>query len=272
MQHYRIPTLTIAGSDSSGGAGIQADLKTFSAIGTFGMSAITAITAQNTQGVFMVEELSKDIIRKQIEVIFEDIPPKGIKIGMVSSPEIIMEIVNTLSKYDIHNLVIDPVMISKSGCDLLRPEAKHNLITHLLPMAFLTTPNIPEAEVITDIKINTIDDMVLAGQKILELGPKYVFMKGGHLEGDSIDVLLGPNLCKYFPQKRLNNKNTHGTGCTISSAITAHLALGYSIEESVTRSKHYITEAIRNSFDIGLGVGPVHHFYNFENATLNNTL
>ena len=268
MKRYSTPTLTIAGSDSSGGAGIQADLKTFSAIGTFGMSAITAITAQNTQGVFMVEEISKEMIRKQIEVIFEDIVPKAVKIGMVSSPEIILEIVQTLSQYEVENLVVDPVMISKSGFDLLRPEAKENLIQHLLPMAYLVTPNTPEAEVITGMKISTLEDMMVAGEKILALGPKYVLMKGGHLEGDAVDVLMGDGICEVFPQKRLDRKNTHGTGCTISSAITAHLALGYDVVESVKRSKEYITDAIRYSFDIGKGVGPVHHFYRVDEEVM----
>lgn len=178
MKNYKIPTLTIAGSDSSGGAGVQADLKTFSAIGTYGMSVITAITAQNTKGVFMVEDLSKEIIKKQIEVVFDDIRPKSLKIGMVSSEEIIKEIAKTLDKYKPENLVIDPVMISKSGYSLLKPEAKQSMIEYLIPMAYIITPNTPEAEEITGIKINNVEDMKLAGQKILELGPKFVLMKG----------------------------------------------------------------------------------------------
>jgi len=263
MRNYKIPTLTIAGSDSSGGAGIQADLKTFSAIGTYGMSVITAITAQNTQGVFAVEDLSVDIIKKQMEAVFDDITPKAVKIGMVSNPEIIKEIVATLKKYNPKYLVVDPVMISKSGFSLLKPEAKENLIKYLIPMAYLLTPNTPEAEEITGMKVETLEDMKVVGKKLLELGPKYVLMKGGHLEGDAVDVLIGENTFEVFSQVRLARKNTHGTGCTISSAITAHLALGYEIEEAVKLSKHYITEAIRNSFDIGKGVGPVNHFYLF---------
>ena len=264
MRNYKIPTLTIAGSDSSGGAGIQADLKTFSAIGTYGMSVITAITAQNTQGVFLVEELSKEIIKKQIEVVFEDIEPVAVKIGMVSSPEIIFEIANTLKKYNPKFLVLDPVMISKSGYSLLRSEAKKALIKELLPSAYILTPNTLEAEEITGIKINTVEDMKEAGMEILKLGPKHVLMKGGHLEGDAIDVLIGENLLQIFKSERLQRKNTHGTGCTISSAITSHLALGYSIEKAVELSKNYITDAIRYSFDIGHGVGPVNHFYKFK--------
>ena len=165
MRNYKIPTLTIAGSDSSGGAGVQADLKTFSAIGTYGMSVITAITAQNTQGVFLVEDLSKEIIESQINVVFEDIEPAAVKIGMVSSPGIIHTIVNTLKKYNPKYLVVDPVMISKSGYSLLKPEAKKSLIEELIPMAYIITPNTPEAEEITGIEINNVDDMREAGRK-----------------------------------------------------------------------------------------------------------
>lgn len=264
MRDYRVPTLTIAGSDSSGGAGIQADLKTFSAIGTYGMSVITAITAQNTEGVFAVEELSREIIKKQIQVIFADIEPAAVKIGMVSSAEIILDIVEMLKRYNPKYLVVDPVMISKSGYSLLKPEAKGNLIKYLIPMAYLITPNVPEAEEITGIEIKSLDDMKMVGEKILALGPKYVLMKGGHLEGDAIDVLIGKDVFEVYKSKRINKKNTHGTGCTISSAITAHLALGYDIKEAVALSKKYITEAIEHSFDIGHGVGPVNHFYKFE--------
>lgn len=264
MRNYKIPTLTIAGSDSSGGAGVQADLKTFSAIGTYGMSVITAVTAQSTQGVFLVEELSEEIIKKQIEVVFDDIRPKSVKVGMVSSPEIIKTIVNTLKEYNLEYLVVDPVMISKGGYSLLREDAKENLIKYLIPMAYIITPNTLEAQEITGIKINTLDDMKEAGYKILELGPKYVLMKGGHLEGDAIDVLIGKDTFEIYKEKRLSMKNTHGTGCTLSSAITSYLALGYNINEAVKLGKVYITEAIRNSFDIGKGIGPVHHFYKFE--------
>ena len=264
MEKYKIPTLTIAGSDSSGGAGIQADLKTFSAIGTYGMSVITAITAQSTQGVFLVEELSKEIIKKQIEVVFDDIPPKAVKIGMVSSTEIIKVIVDTLDKYNPKNLVVDPVMISKSGYSLLKPEAKENLIKYLIPKAHILTPNTLEAEEIAGMKINKLDDMKLVGEKILSLGPGYVLMKGGHLDGDAVDVLIGKNTFEIYKSERLDMKNTHGTGCTLSSAITACLALGLDVKEAVLEAKKYITNAIKYSFDIGKGVGPVHHFYKFD--------
>ena len=221
MRNYKIPTLTIAGSDSSGGAGVQADLKTFSAIGTYGMSVITAITAQNTMGVFDVEELSRNIIKEQMKAVFEDIMPKAVKIGMVSSPEIILEIVDNLKKYKPETIVVDPVMISKSGYSLLKPEAKKSLIEELIPMAYIITPNTPEAEEITGMKINNLDDMREVGKRILELGPKYVLMKGGHLEGDAVEVLIGNDTFEIYKQERLNKKNTHGTGCTLSSAITS---------------------------------------------------
>jgi hydroxymethylpyrimidine/phosphomethylpyrimidine kinase len=228
------------------------------------MSVITAITAQNTQGVFEVEELSQSIIKKQIEVVFDDIRPKAVKIGMVSSPEIILAIANTLKKYKPENLIVDPVMISKSGFSLLRCEAKENLIKYLIPMAYIVTPNVEEAQEITGMKINTLEDMRRAGEKILQMGPKYVLMKGGHLKGDAIDLLIGKDVFEVYESKRLDRKNTHGTGCTISSAIASHLALGYEIKGAVALSKIYITEAIKNSFDIGHGVGPVHHFYKFD--------
>ena len=208
-----------------------------------------------------MEELSSNIIKNQIKAVCEDIPPKAIKVGMVSSPEIIKDIVDSLEKYPCEYLVVDPVMISKSGYSLLKPEAKNNLIRYLIPKAYIVTPNIPEAKEISNMKINTVDDMKKAGKVILNLGPKYVLMKGGHLEGDCVDVLMGEDLCEVFKSERINRKNTHGTGCTISSAITSHLALGYDIVEAVKLSKIYITEAIKYSFDRGHGVGPVHHIY-----------
>lgn len=261
---YKVATLTIAGSDSSGGAGIQADLKTFSAIGTYGMSVITAITAQNTQGVYEVLDLNKEIVSSQIKAVLEDIKPKVIKIGMVSNCEIINEIYCALSGYNCDYVVVDPVMISKSGFFLLKPEAKYMLIKKLFPIAYIVTPNILEAEEITEMKIRNLDEMKIAGKKILKLGTKFVLIKGGHLEGDAVDVLIGENIFKIYKSERLNRKNTHGTGCTLSSAISAYLALGKSITDSINLSKKYITNAIKYSFDIGKGVGPVHHFYEFD--------
>lgn len=253
--------LTIAGSDSCGGAGIQADLKTFSAHETFGMSVITAVTAQNTEGVFAVQDISPDIIQKQIEVIFDDISVDGVKIGMVSKTETIKIIAETLSKYSVQNLVVDPVMVSKSGFHLLQPEAKEALIKHLLPMATVVTPNLPEAEVITGLEINTIEDMKKAAELIYKMGPKYVLVKGGHLEGEAVDILYDGTVFTYYNSPRINTKNTHGTGCTLSSAIAANLGKGLSIAEAIDQAKNYITIAIENSFSIGKGVGPVHHFH-----------
>lgn len=255
--------LTIAGSDSCGGAGIQADLKTFSAHEVFGMSVITAVTAQNTEGVFAVQDISTDIIKKQIEVIFDDISVDAVKIGMVSKIETITTIAETLSKYKAENLVVDPVMVSKSGYHLLQPEAKEALIKNLIPMATVVTPNLPEAEVITEFKIETIEDMKKAAKEIHKMGPKYVLIKGGHLEGEAIDILYDGKEFIYYNSPRINTKNTHGTGCTLSSAIASNLGKGLSITQSIENAKKYITTAIEKSFSIGKGVGPVHHFHNF---------
>lgn len=264
VRNYEVATLTIAGSDSSGGAGIQADLKTFSSIGTYGMSVITAITAQNTTGVSLVEEVSPQMVEEQIRMVLDDILPKAIKIGMVSSEKIIHSIVQVLKEYEISYLIVDPVMISKSGYDLLSPTAKRALINELIPRAYMLTPNIPEAEALTGMKIDNLEDMKKAGEQIRQLGPQFVYMKGGHLNDDATDVLIGQETIEIFSQKRLKRKNTHGTGCTLSAAIAAHLALGSDTRSAVLESKKYITAAIEYSFDIGKGIGPVHHFYQFE--------
>ena len=260
--------LTIAGSDSCGGAGIQADLKTFSANGVYGMSVITAITAQNTMGVFKVQDIDEEIIGAQIDAIFEDINVDAVKIGMVSKISTINIISEKLKKYKPKNLVLDPVMISKSGYSLLKPESKSALIKELIPLAYVITPNVPEAlEIISEVnsekvEIETVEDMELAAKEIYKLGCKNVFLKGGHMEGDkAVDILYdGENIYKFYAEK-INTKNTHGTGCTISSAIASNLALGFSIEEAIKRSKDYITIAILHSLDIGHGVGPTNHFY-----------
>ncbi len=253
--------LTIAGSDSSGGAGIQADLKTFCAHGVFGMSVITAVTAQNTQGVFAVQDITPQVIEQQIAAIFDDIQVDGLKIGMVSKTETIEVIASSLKKYGARNIVVDPVMISKSGYDLLQPEAKHALIHTLLPIADMVTPNIPEAEVITGMQIGTLEMMEQAAVAIAKHGPKYVLVKGGHLETDAVDVLYDGNSFKHFTSPRIETKHTHGTGCTLSAAIAANLAIGLPVEEAVLRAKRYITNAIEHGLAIGKGVGPTHHFY-----------
>jgi len=259
--------LTIAGSDCSGGAGIQADLKAFSAQGVFGMSVITAVTAQNTQGVFAVEDISPEIIGKQIDAIFQDIEVDAVKIGMVSQIASIEIISEKLEQYSPKNIVLDPVMISKSGFSLLQPEAKQKLIEKLLPKCHLLTPNLPEAEAILEnalgkpYKINTLEDMVIAAREIYKLGPKNVLIKGGHLEGKAIDVLFDGKEIIYYDCERIPTKNTHGTGCTLSSAIAANISLGNTMAESVKIAKEYITIAIEHSLDIGKGVGPTNHFY-----------
>lgn len=261
--------LTIAGSDSCGGAGIQADLKTFSAHGVYGMSVITAVTAQNTQGVFAVQDISPEIIGAQIEAIFEDIDVHGVKIGMVSQISTIKIIAEKLKQYKPAKVVLDPVMISKSGYDLLQPEAKEALIDELIPLATLITPNLPEAEEITKIKIENIEDMKKAAEIIHNMGVKYVLVKGGHLPDKAIDVLYDGDVFTFYESARIDTKNTHGTGCTLSSAIASNLGKGVDVKEAVKEAKEYITTAIENSLTIGKGVGPTNHFYNlYKNAGL----
>ena len=225
------------------------------------MSVITAITAQNTQGVFDVQDVTPSMIAHQIEAIFDDIRVDAIKIGMVSRPETIEIIAKTLKKYPLPPLVIDPVMISKSGYNLLQPEAQKALIDLLLPMATLITPNLPEAEVIVGYKIDTLDLMQQAARDLHTLGCTYVLVKGGHLEDDATDVLFDGETFSFLHVKRLETKNTHGTGCTLSSAIAANLAKGMCVKIAVEEAKAYITEAITHGFALGKGVGPVHHFY-----------
>jgi hydroxymethylpyrimidine/phosphomethylpyrimidine kinase len=253
--------LTIAGSDSCGGAGIQADIKTFSAHGLYGMSVITAVTAQNTQGVFAVQDIDKEIIAKQIEAVYDDIKVSAVKIGMVSQIDTIKVIAEELSKFKAENIVLDPVMISKSGFDLLRKESKETLIKVLIPIADIVTPNIHEAQAITGLKIENIKDMEKAAVEIYKMGPKNVLIKGGHLVDDATDVLFDGEKIELFKGRRINTKNTHGTGCTLSSAIASNIALGYGVKESVRRAKEYINIAIEHSLDIGKGVGPTNHFY-----------
>lgn len=253
--------LTIAGSDSCGGAGIQADLKTFSAHGVYGMSVITAVTAQNTQGVFGVQDISAELIIKQIEAIFEDIRVDGLKIGMVSQIETIMAITEGLLFYKPSGIVLDPVMVSKSGYHLLQPEAKDALASNLLPLATIVTPNIPEAEVLTGMKIFNLEEMENAARRIFEMGPQNVLIKGGHLDSEATDVLFDGTDISYFRSRRINTKNTHGTGCTLSAAISSNLAKGYPIGVAVGKAKEYITIAIENSIPLGNGAGPTNHFY-----------
>lgn len=253
--------LTIAGSDSCGGAGIQADIKTFCANGTYGMSVITAVTVQNTKGVFGVQDIDPDIIKKQIDAIFTDINVDAVKVGMVSQIQTINAIADKLEEYKPAIVVIDPVMISKSGFDLLQTEAKESLIKRLIPLAYVITPNLPEAEVITGMKIDDINSMKAAAKAIHKLGAKNVLIKGGHLENDATDILFDGENITEFKSERINTKNTHGTGCTLSSAIAANLGKGMEMAMAVKEAKDYITTAIEHSLELGHGVGPTNHFY-----------
>lgn len=254
--------LTIAGSDSCGGAGIQADLKTFSALGTYGMSVITAITAQNTQGVFNIREMDAEIVRDQINCLFDDIEIHAVKIGMVSSIEIIDTIADCLQTRGATNIVVDPVMVSKSGYHLFKPESKAELIKRLFPLADIVTPNLFEAEVITGNSIKSLAEMEQAAINIYEFGAKNVVVKGGCLTADAVDVMYDGSNFNYLKTLRVNTRNTHGTGCTFSSAIAAHIARGYPILEAVKLAKDYIQEAIENALELGHGVGPTNHFIN----------
>lgn len=253
--------LTIAGSDSSGGAGIQADMKTFSAHGCYAMSVITAVTAQNTVAVNDSEDVSPKLIKAQIEAVFDDVFPDGVKVGMVSSVETIEIIAEELKKYSPGVLVVDPVMVSKSGYYLLKPEAVETLKKELLPIADLITPNIPEASILCGFDIKTKEDMLRACEKMAESVKGAILLKGGHRTEDADDLLFDGKEYLWLPAKRIETGNTHGTGCTVSSAITANLANGYPIREAVSRAKEYITEVIEHALDIGSGCGPTNHFY-----------
>ncbi len=252
--------LTIAGSDSSGGAGIQADLKTFAAHGTFGMSVITAVTAQNTCGVTKVQNIDPEVVKYQIDAVFSDIHVDAVKIGMVSQIEIIKTIASSLRRYHPDIIVVDPVMISKSGYPLLNPEACGMLIKELLPLATLLTPNLPEAEAITELKINDKNAMLPAAEKIVAMGAKTVLIKGGHLSDTADDLLFDGKEARWFSGDRIDTKNTHGTGCTLSSSLAANLAKGMDLVSAVEASKKYVTEAIEYGLNIGHGCGPTHHF------------
>ena len=253
--------LTIAGSDSSGGAGIQADLKAFAAHGVFGMSVITAVTAQNTCGVTAVQDITPEIITAQIDAVFSDIRVDAVKIGMVSRQESIHAIAEALKKWKPPVVVVDPVMISKSGYPLLQPEACDALIKELLPCATLLTPNLPEAESICGFFIRTEEDMEKAAACIIGLGAKAVLVKGGHLEGERADdYLYDGKKGTWLPGERIQTEHTHGTGCTLSSALASNLARGMDLTEAVTAAKAYVTTGIRHGIALGHGHGPVHHF------------
>lgn len=253
--------LTIAGSDSSGGAGIQADLKTFAAHGAFGMSVITAVTAQNTCGVTQVQDMTPEMITAQIDAVFSDIRVDGVKIGMVSRTESIRAVGEGLKRWQPNIVVLDPVMIAKSGFPLLQEAARETLIRELLPLADLVTPNLPEAEAICGFSIRTEAGMEAAARKIVSLGAKAVLVKGGHLEGTrSDDYLFDGKKGNWLPGRRIATRHTHGTGCTLSSALAAQLAGGMGLREAVESGKAYVTLAIEHGIPLGKGCGPTHHF------------
>ena len=260
--------LTIAGSDSGGGAGIQADLKTFSALGVFGMSAITALTAQNTVGVQGIYEIDPIFVGKQIDSVMSDIGADAWKTGMLANAEIIRIVADRARKYNIEFLVIDPVMIAKGGDPLLKPEANSTLISELIPLAYVLTPNHHEAQAIANIDIKSLEDVREAAKKIHEKGPKHVVIKGGHLPDpeNAIDLLYDGNKFIEFHAPRIETKNTHGTGCTFASAIAAELAKGKKIKKAVHIAKAYLTAAIQkaDSLNIGHGYGPTDHSQDFN--------
>ena len=251
--------LSIAGSDSSGGAGIQADLKTMIMNGVYGMTAVTALTAQNTKGVTGILEVSPDFLEKQIDAVFQDIRPDAVKIGMVPSAPLMETIAYCLKKYQAENIVVDPVMVATSGSVLMETEAAAALKKSLLPVADLATPNIPEAEALSGRKIKTSEDMEQAAKKISEVFGCGVLCKGGHSLNDASDYLFYQGKGRWFRGRKIHNPNTHGTGCTLSSAIASSLAKGYSMEEAVQRAKEYLSGALAAMLDLGGGSGPMDH-------------
>lgn len=253
--------LTIAGSDSCGGAGIQADIKTMTTNGVYAMSAITALTAQNTTGVTGIMEVTSEFLGEQLEAVFTDIYPDAVKIGMVSSSGLIKIIAEKLQKFKAKNIVIDPVMVATSGSRLITDEAISTLKEYLFPMAAVLTPNIPETEVLSGMSVNTTDDMIKAAKAISDKFHCAVLCKGGHQLNDANDLLYHNGRFKWFYGKRINNPNTHGTGCTLSSAIAANLAKGYELDTAIEKAKIYISGALEAMLDLGKGSGPMNHAF-----------
>ncbi len=253
--------LSIAGSDCSGGAGIQADLKTMTMNGVYAMSVITALTAQNTTGVRAIMEVTPEFLGQQIDAVFEDIRPDAVKIGMVSSAGLIQMIADKLKQYQATNIVVDPVMVATSGARLMEKEEVWTLKKELLPLATMITPNIPEMEQLANMIIQTKEDMVLAAKKISDTYDCAVLCKGGHSMKDADDLLYVNHRYQWFIGKRIDNPNTHGTGCTLSSAIASNLAKGSSLEEAVQQAKEYISGALADMLNLGQGSGPMNHGY-----------
>ena len=259
--------LIIAGSDSSGGAGIQADIKTVSALGCYAMTAITAVTVQNTTGVNSIIPIKPKEISNQIEFTARDIKPNAIKIGMLHSAKVISAVIKSLKKIDIKKIVLDPVMVAKGGTKLINNEAIDEIKKKLMKKILLITPNIPEAELLTNTKINSLNDMIKAGQLLINLGAKNVLIKGGHLKSNEInDILLNKKIIKIFKNKKYKSKNTHGTGCTLSSAIATNLSCGKDLIKSCEQGIKYVNEAIKSNLNYGKGNGPINHL---NSITLN---
>ena len=256
--------LTIAGSDCSGGAGIQADLKTFACHKVYGESVITSLTAQNTTGVFAIEDASSDFVAKQLDAVFRDIPPDAVKIGMVSNDKITKVIAEKLLQYNAENIVLDPVMVSTSGSKLISDKARETLINFLFPIATLITPNIPEAETLSEEKIANQTDMERVAMMLSEKYDVAVLLKGGHCVEDANDIFCHKGKITWFTSPRVNNSNTHGTGCTLSSAIAANLAKGFNLTESIANAKNYLTGALKAGLNLGQGHGPLDHTYNLK--------
>lgn len=258
--------LTIAGSDSSGGAGIQADIKTMSAHGVYAMSAVTALTAQNTTGVTDILESTPVFLAEQLDAVFTDIFPDAVKIGMVSSAELIAVIAERLARYGARHIVVDPVMVATSGAKLLRPDAIGALQSLLLPMAAVVTPNIPEAEILAEMEIKAPEDMETAARIISERYGCAVLCKGGHDLNDANDLLWQNGSSRWFRGRRIANPNTHGTGCTLSSAIASNLAKDYPLETAVERAKAYLSGALEAMLDLGKGRGPMDHLFDLKSG------
>jgi len=255
--------LTIAGSDSGAGAGVQADLKTFAAHGVYGTSAITAITAQNTTGVSAVLALDPNLVGAQIDAILADIVTHAVKTGMLANAGIIDLVARKIAEHRLKNIVVDPVMVATSGDLLLQKSAVAVLSSKLIPLATIVTPNIPEAEVLTGMKLRTAGEIREAAQRIIKMGAKTVVIKGGHLNGPAMDLFFDGKIFTAHKTKRIRTLNTHGTGCTLSAAIAANLAKGQNVAKAVANAKRYITDALRHSYRIGSGHSPVHHFYRY---------
>lgn len=255
--------LTIAGSDSGGGAGIQADLKTFAALGVYGTSAITAVTAQNTLGVSAVLALRPKLVAAQIDAIVSDIGADALKTGMLANAAIIKIVAAKIREHGLKNIVVDPVMVATSGDLLIKKNAVGTLRRKLLPLATIVTPNIPEAEELTGMKLRTAEEIEKAARAIVAMGAKSVVIKGGHRSGPAVDFFYDGKRCAALQAPRIRTNNTHGTGCTLSAAIAAYLAKGEDLDRAVGMAKNYLTDALRQSFTVGHGHSPVHHFHRF---------